>query len=505
MRKIYKLEELKIILSNEKKRKKKIVLCHGVYDLLHIGHIKHLEKSKSYGDKLVVTITADKYVAKGPNRPFFNENLRCEAIAALKVVDYVAINYSYNAVIPIKYFKPDFYCKGKDYKNLKDDITKQINNEVNLLKKQKGKFIITDELSYSSSHLLNNSQKIFKSRHYNIIKKIKKNINFEKIKTIVDKIKKQKILIIGETIIDQYNFCETIGKSGKEPVLVLKDVKTEEYLGGAAFIAKNISSFSNNISLLTMLGEKKHYINRIKKELKNVNCHFIFKKNSPTIIKKRFVDNVSNHKILGVYSLNDEILQKKQELLFEKKIITMAKKNDLVIVSDYGHGFISKKIAKIICKKTKYLALNTQINASNIGFHTLRNYNNFFMLIINEREIRHELRDNLSEIEHLIKKLAKERQIKYLIVTRGSEGSIFYNQKQKKFYKVDAYATKVIDKIGAGDTMLSILGPCLRANLNIHASLILSSLCAAQSVETIGNKNIIDKSKILKILNHLLK
>ena len=505
MSKIYSLENLKNILQKEKKRKKKIILCHGVFDLLHIGHIKHLEKSKNLGDKLVVTITADKYVSKGPNRPVFNEHLRCEAIASLKVVDYVAINYSESAVLPIKYLKPDFYCKGKDYKNFKDDITGQIKNEVKILKSNKGKFVLTDEITFSSSSLLNLSSNINKSKHNKIIKDIKKITNFSEIKNTIDKIKKNKILVIGETIIDQYNFCEAIGKSGKEPVLVLKDLSRQEFLGGAAFIAKNVASFSDHVSLISMLGEKKQYIKKINKELKNVNKHFIFKKNSPTITKKRFVDHISNNKVLGVYSFNDEILNKKDEILFEKKINMLIKKNDLVIISDYGHGLISKKIAKLICKKTKYLALNTQINASNIGFHTIRNYNNFFILIINEKEIRHEMRDNVSELELLIKKLANEKKIKYIVVTSGSKGSIFFDQKNKKFYKADAYATKVIDKVGAGDTMLSVLGPCLKANLNINASLLVSSLCAAQSVETIGNKNIIDKSKILKSLEHILK
>src|SRR5210317_600452 len=101
--KIYSLKKLSELLRQDNFKKKKIVLCHGVFDLLHIGHIKHLEKAKNFGDKLVVTITADKFVNKGPGRPAFNENLRSEAIASIGVVDYVAINDSPTAEIPIKY------------------------------------------------------------------------------------------------------------------------------------------------------------------------------------------------------------------------------------------------------------------------------------------------------------------------------------------------------------------------------------------------------------------
>ena len=93
-----------------------------MFDLLHVGHIKHLKKAKSLGDKLIVTVTSDRFVNKGPNRPVFNQNLRIEAIAALDSVDFVAVNDSSTAIHSIKTLKPNIYCKGKDYKNLNDDL-----------------------------------------------------------------------------------------------------------------------------------------------------------------------------------------------------------------------------------------------------------------------------------------------------------------------------------------------------------------------------------------------
>ena len=134
-----------------------------------------------------------------------------------------------------------------------------------------------------------------------------------------------------------------------------------------------------------MLGEKKVYLPEIKKYLsKNVNSNFIFKKNSPTIVKKRYVDHSSGSKLFGIYNFNDEVLNKIDETNFQNKLINLIKKNDLIIVSDYGHGLISEKCAKLICKYSKFLALNAQVNAANIGYHTIRNYNNFNTLIINE-------------------------------------------------------------------------------------------------------------------------
>ena len=120
--------------------------------------------------------------------------------------------------------------------------------------------------------------------------------------------------MIGETIIDQYVFCEALGKSGKEPMLVLRNLKTEEYLGGAAAISRHLSPFCNRISLLSMIGEKREHLKEIKKNLpKNVNFKYIRKKNSPTILKRRFLDFVSNNKVLGVYTINVDILTIKQD------------------------------------------------------------------------------------------------------------------------------------------------------------------------------------------------
>ena len=229
--KIHTLNKLSEILKTEKKNSKKIVLCHGVFDLLHVGHIKHLEKAKKLGDKFVVTITSDKFVNKGPGRPVFNQTLRSEAIAAIESVDYVAINDSQTAINPIKVLKPNIYCKGKDYKNFSDDLTGEIKNEIKELKKNNGKIFFTEEFTFSSSRLINRSTDFYSTAQKKYLDKIRKKINFKKIKKSIENFKKLKILTIGETIIDKYNFCEAIGKSGKEPILVLKESNEEQYFG----------------------------------------------------------------------------------------------------------------------------------------------------------------------------------------------------------------------------------------------------------------------------------
>ena len=127
----------------------------------------------------------------------------------------------------------------------------------------------------------------------------------------------------------------------------------------------------------------------------------------------------SFHKILGVDSLNDVVLSKKNEKSFYKFLKKDLPKHDLVIVSDYGHGLISNKSANLICKLSKYLALNAQVNAANIGYHSMSKYKNLHCLIVNEKELRHEMRDKKNKIGYLIKKFSSNHTINNIVVTQG--------------------------------------------------------------------------------------
>ena len=128
--KIYDFKSLKILPKN-----KKFTLVHGVFDVLHVGHKRHFESAKKLTDILVVSITSDPYVKKGPGRPFFNQHLRSEMISSLDVVTYVVINDHETPIKLISELKPTYYCKGKDYINYSKDVTGNIQKEANAIKK----------------------------------------------------------------------------------------------------------------------------------------------------------------------------------------------------------------------------------------------------------------------------------------------------------------------------------------------------------------------------------
>ena len=509
MKKITSIETLAKTISKLKAIGKKVVLCHGVFDLLHIGHINHFKEAKNLGDILIVTVTQDKYVNKGPNRPIFPLNTRMESIAALKDVDYVAPNMFPNAIRLIKKLKPDIYCKGKDYKNYNSDATNQIKKEASAIKSVGGKIIHTITELFSSSKIINQSNLNISNEQKSFINKIKKRKEFNadnKILSIMNSFSKIKVLVIGETIIDEYVYCEALGKSGKEPVLVMRDMYKERYLGGTAAIAKNLSSFCNKITLLTNIGQKSEEKQFIKNNLqKNINTVFLNKKKSPTITKKRFIEHINKTKIFGVYSLNDQPLDPEQEKIFNEKVLKYINSHDLVIVSDYGHGLISDNTAKLIVKKSKFVAVNTQLNSSNLGFHVISKYLGANLITINETEMRHELRNKTDDRVSLIKSLSKKLKSNFTHVTSGVVGSTIYNSSTKEIISCPAFANKVTDKVGTGDSMLAMLAICLYKKFDIKFCMFLSALVAAHNIQYMANKTSFNKIDITRAVQSYLK
>ncbi|MDG2060226.1 MAG: PfkB family carbohydrate kinase [SAR86 cluster bacterium] len=505
MKKIISLKSLTDIIDGLNSKNQSIAHCHGVFDLLHIGHIRHFKEAKEFGDILIVSLTPDIYVNKGSNRPAFTAELRAEAIASLEFVDYVVINDKPTAIEIIEVIKPKAYIKGPDYKDNSKDITGKIKDEVEAVESNGGKIIYTSDITFSSSNLLNKFGNVFSETQKSFVSKISKQHSFDNISKKIEELSKLKVLVVGETIVDQYVFCEALGKSGKEPVLALRNINTEQYVGGTAAIANHLSGFCKEVSLLSMLGENKEHEDFISEGLaSNIFPSFIYKNDSPTIVKRRYLDNVSKSKTLGVYSINDDPLERNNEKEFQDKLTKLIPLHDLVIVADYGHGLISKNSSSLMSGSANFLSLNAQINASNIGFHTMDNYTDVDCIIINESELRYELRDRNGNIESIMKKLADNLKAKYIVVTQGSTGAVIYNTGSEIYSRSPAFASNIVDKIGSGDAMLAILSLLLKQDCDMELALFLASLAAAQSVETIGNSKSVNKNEILKVIQHAI-
>ena len=225
--KILNDKNIKSILLKLKKNKKKIVLCHGTFDLLHMGHLDHLREASTLGEILIISVTSDNFVNKGPGRPINNIHYRLRFLESLEIVDYVFESKGPTALTPLNLIKPNIYCKGPDYKNHQNDITGKINDEVITAKKLDCKVFYTSGLTMSSSKIINKYFNNLNELQVKFINKLKKVTSFKKISNHFDLMKKLKILVLGDIIIDEYIFCQAVGKSGKESVLVIQPKKNE--------------------------------------------------------------------------------------------------------------------------------------------------------------------------------------------------------------------------------------------------------------------------------------
>ena len=221
-KKIKTLPELGKTVSALKKAGKTIVQCHGVFDLVHPGHIRHFHSAKKEGDVLIVTVTADKHVKRGPGRPIFNEHLRAEGLAALSVTDFVTVLDYPTAVESIGVIGPHVYAKGPDYKNKKKDVTGKIYDEESAVKSKGGRVVYTEDFTVSSSNLINNYLEVYPPETLKYLKNIAAKYTIDTIQNYLQLVKKMKILVIGDAIVDQYHYCLPMGKSSKENIVVNK-------------------------------------------------------------------------------------------------------------------------------------------------------------------------------------------------------------------------------------------------------------------------------------------
>ena len=241
-----------------------------------MGHLEHFKSAKKFGNHLIVSVTQDKYIKKGPGRPLFNEQQRIEFLKNIKIIDEVILSKSESSIDIINLVKPNFYVKGPDYKDYFKDKTKKIILEEKAVKKNGGKIKFTNDFTYSSSNILNTNNFIFNDEQTDFIKQLKRKFNYNQISKILNKFKNLKVLVIGELIIDKYCFGDVIGKSGKEPHLVLQENFIEHYLGGSAAIARHLSSFVKEVRIISPFGNENFFAKLINKNFdKNIKKFFL--------------------------------------------------------------------------------------------------------------------------------------------------------------------------------------------------------------------------------------
>ncbi len=495
------------ILSKEKllkkigsfPRKEKVLVCHGTFDIVHPGHIRHLMHAKTQCQKLVVSITGDKHIFKTNYRPFVPEDMRAFNLAALEIVDYVVIDENDKPIELIEFLKPEFFAKGYEYNDEK--INEKTHEEVKAINSYGGEIIFTPgDIVYSSSKIIDNDPPNLSMEKLSLLMAAEK-IKFKDLINVIESFSNTSVHIIGDTIIDSYTNCTMISSGmSKTPTMSLKFEYKENFTGGAAVVAKHLKSAGADVKFTTLLGDDE----LAKEVLKDLNSCKI--KVNPIIDHKRPSTNknaivCNNYRLLKIDTLDNKTISNK---ILEKFLNALKNdKSKITILSDFRHGIFNKSTIPILCNeinRNSFKVADSQV-ASRWG--NITEFKGFDLITPNEKEARFALGDQDSHIRPLASSLYRIAKCKLLILKLGEKGILSLRNKEendpRRLVTLDSFTKKSIDPVGAGDALLAYSSLAMHVSKNEVIATILGNIAAGLECEENGNIAISSQKMIERI------
>ncbi len=500
-------KEFATIKAKLKEENKKIVLCHGVFDLVHPGHIIHFEEAKRLGDILIVSITAAEYVRKGPGRPYFDDEMRLKFLSAIACIDYVMLSEGYTVDDIIETVEPDLYVKGAEYAKAEDDITGKIQEETDLVRRHGGDIAYTTGRVFSSTKLINHALPALTEEVKDFAEHFHQKYSMEDMKKFVENMELPRVLVIGDVIIDEYIYCVVQGLMSKDMGYSTRYRYSEQYLGGSLAVARHLASFNDNVTLMSVIGIEETVHSRILDELSDkMRVDMTYSDVFETIVKKRYVSlNEKREEVDKIFATNnlptpmhidDDALNR-----FKIKLKEKIGQYDVVILCDFGHGLIDREIMEIIQENAKFLAVNCQTNSSNHGKNLITKYKRADVFALDQKELGLAFSDyQQDEQESLIKLSEYFNSPGWL--TQGAQGAISVEDKQLK--PCPAFTLKVKDTIGAGDAFFCLASLAVAAGAPMEVGTFIGNIAGALASNIVGNRESVEKVNLLKYANTLL-
>lgn len=479
-------------------REKKVVMCHGVFDVVHPGHMRHLMYAKGKADILIASLTADYHITKGYYRPHIPQHIRAANLAAFEMVDYVIIDKNITPLNNISLLKPDFFAKGYEYSGEKKP--KKTQEEENLLQSYGGEMIFTPgDIVYSSSKLIAADEPMLRLEKLASLLEME-NISLTSLIASLDSSTPPVVHVVGDTIVDGILHSHVIGGQIKTPTLSVRFESQENYVGGAGVVAKHLKAAGAEVIFTTVLGEDM-LANFVLEDLQaaGVIVQLIVDKNRPTTYKNAVVAN--NYRLVKIDTVdNSAISDHILEQLRERISLTAA---DAVIFSDFRHGIFNKRtIGDLIAAipQTCFKVADSQV-ATRWG--NITEFKGFDLITPNEREARFALGDQDSGIRPLTSQLYKEAQCKTLILKLGERGILTCCNNNLEsldsFLVIDSFVDHLVDPVGSGDALLAYATLALLKGYSPAVASIVGSMAAACECEVDGNIPIAKEDVVKKI------
>ena len=477
--------------------------CHGCFDIVHPGHIQHLQFARSLGDLLIVSVSADTHVNKGADRPLIPDDLRAASLAALECVDYVYINPEPTAVELLDALQPDVYVKGREYERNQDP---RFLAERDSVVRHSGRVVLSSgEVVYSSTaligamggHALFNDEKLARLRN-------RYELSTPHLQNLLQRARGQKVLVIGDYILDRYHFCDATGVAGEGPMLSLRALQTRDYDGGAGVIALHLAGLGAKPTLVSAMGEdelSRQIEMRLTAQGVDVQC---YPGRREVVSKHRYL--VDQTKLFKVDEGTPAPADMQLEESLAERILAAAEGASAVVFADFGYGVITasllERILPALRKNVPILTADVSGRQSN-----LLRFRGFDLLCPTEREAREALHDFSNGLGAVVWDLLSKTEARSAIITLGKQGLVTFERNEHALADrlaseyVPALTANPADPLGCGDALLATASFVLAAGGSLQAAAFLGSVAAAIEAQHTGNKPV-DVEGLLSYLLH---
>ena len=471
-----------------------VSLCFGHFNVIHPGHIRYFRAAKQHGNQLVVALEGDSQLSKSERTEIFSEVERAEAVSELDIIDHVVILDKGSLAELIEIIRPSILVLGKEFEGVRFN---KVRDAVDKITQQDGEVTYSaGETHYAGSDLFFVSQNELEKTRWNQFKIALKNqdINFPNLlKKFTDK-KPIEILVIGDTIVDQYVACDPIGMSNEAPVIVVKELESREFVGGAGIVAAHIAALGAKATFISITGKDRN-AEFVEDSLQNygVATHLLVDESRPTTYKIRYM--AENQKLFRVSRLKEHGASIEVEEKIIHRILDLAPSISGIVVCDFVYGVITPRILSTIQRisKENNLPLFGDLQCSSqVG--NVAKFKDFELLCPTEREARIALSNHDDGVEYLANLLIQKTRVPNLILKLGAEGFIAYSlgkmggesQFLRRQY-FPALSVNPVDVAGAGDSLLAALSVGMMSGFSTMESAALGSCVAAIGVMRTGN------------------
>lgn len=496
--KILSLEALLRLRAAARVAGRRVVHCHGCFDIVHPGHIRHLRFARAQGDLLLVSITGDEQVGKGDGRPLIPQELRAENLAELDCVDWVYVEPEPTAEDLLESVRPDVYIKGREYEFNKDP---RFQREREAVERHGGRVVFSSgDVVFSSTALiesLETSVDPFGARLGLLLGR--EGLSSERLGELIESFRGRRVVIVGETIIDTYVFCDRPDVAGESPVMTLRPLEHRRYDGGAAIIARHAAALGARPVLVTALPGEAAIADEIRRRLlaEGVEVRAI---TAPSAIaeKQRFL--VGAQKVMKLDLVEASVL----DAAGHDRLIALAAEaaeespTDAGIVADFGLGLLTPAVIGRLCARMRPLVgtLTGDVSGRRAG---LRAMHGLDLVCPSEPELREAYRSYDESLPAVAWELFEQTGAGAAIVTMGPEGLIAFDpladaeQRSREWRArlrsehVPALVPHAVDALGCGDALLTAATLGLASGADLVQAAVLGSSAAAIESRRIGN------------------